>query len=195
MPSTWLGRDSNGILRDFSADEIDESSMPAEVQGANENPFPEPFVIQSNVSDEAVLHVETTNTAQTANLFETQSTDGVLFSVGPRGDVQILKKGDADATPVVLINPQSMNEDPDADLLQVKNNFGVNAAGVTKNGYFYVADLPEGAGGPTEGVPDNAELEAGQCIIWFDKTNGSAKLMVKAKSANGTVVTGSVSLT
>jgi hypothetical protein len=36
MPSTWLGRDSNGILRDFSADEIDENQTPAEVQGGSE---------------------------------------------------------------------------------------------------------------------------------------------------------------
>lgn len=40
---------------------------------------------------------------------------------------------------------------------------------------------------------DNA-IQAGQVVIWFDSTNGAAKLMLKGKTANGTVVTGSVAL-
>lgn len=38
-------------------------------------------------------------------------------------------------------------------------------------------------------------LLAGQMEIWFDQTNGAAKLMIKGKTANGSVVTGSVNLT
>jgi hypothetical protein len=40
----------------------------------------------------------------------------------------------------------------------------------------------------------DAELDPGMCSLWFDQTNGAAKLMVKAKSTNGTVVTGSLAL-
>jgi hypothetical protein len=43
-------------------------------------------------------------------------------------------------------------------------------------------------------VPADADLAAGEAAVWFDSTNGASKLMVKAKSANGTVVTGSVTL-
>jgi len=43
-------------------------------------------------------------------------------------------------------------------------------------------------------APADAALAAGECSLWFDQTNGAAKLMVKAKSANGTVVTGSLAL-
>lgn len=34
----------------------------------------------------------------------------------------------------------------------------------------------------------------GQLAIWFDQTNGAAKLMIKAAQADGTIVTGSVTL-
>jgi hypothetical protein len=53
------------------------------------------------------------------------------------------------------------------------------------------------AGQPMIGVvaaPPDGDLAASQVSLWFDDTNGLAKLMVKGKSANGTVVTGSIPL-
>lgn len=47
--------------------------------------------------------------------------------------------------------------------------------------------------GPNAAAAD-ASLFAGWFSFWLDDTNGAAKLMVKAKSADGTVVTGSVNL-
>jgi hypothetical protein len=44
-------------------------------------------------------------------------------------------------------------------------------------------------------APADADLAAGDCALWFDQTNGAAKLMIKAKTADGTVVTGAVNLT
>lgn len=44
-------------------------------------------------------------------------------------------------------------------------------------------------------APSDGSLSAGQLALWFDKTNGAGKLMIKAKTTNGTVATGSVSLT
>jgi hypothetical protein len=46
----------------------------------------------------------------------------------------------------------------------------------------------------TDAAPADAALAANQFTLWLDATNGAAKLMVKAKSANGTVVYGSVAL-
>lgn len=43
-------------------------------------------------------------------------------------------------------------------------------------------------------APADAAISAGEAAIWFDSTNGSAKLMVKAKQADGTVKTGSIPL-
>lgn len=48
---------------------------------------------------------------------------------------------------------------------------------------------------PINSAPDGANIAAGGCQLWLDSTNGASKLMIKAKSANGTVVTGSVNLT
>jgi hypothetical protein len=46
----------------------------------------------------------------------------------------------------------------------------------------------------THAAPADASLSAGDLALWFDQTNGAAKLMVKGKSANGTVVTAAVAL-
>ena len=43
-------------------------------------------------------------------------------------------------------------------------------------------------------APADIDINSGMACLWFDQTNGASKLMVKAKSANGTVVTGSVAL-
>ncbi len=44
-------------------------------------------------------------------------------------------------------------------------------------------------------APADGDLAAGQLAIWFDQTDGAAKLMIKAKTANGTVAVGEVALT
>jgi len=65
-------------------------------------------------------------------------------------------------------------------------HFRVSAAGdVIGSGFVSTA---------LHAAPADAALSAGQAALWFDQTNGASKLMVKAKSANGTVVTGSVTL-
>lgn len=43
-------------------------------------------------------------------------------------------------------------------------------------------------------APPDELIANGGFALWLDATNGAAKLMVKAKSADGTVVTGSLNL-
>lgn len=45
-------------------------------------------------------------------------------------------------------------------------------------------------------APADGDLSAGDCYLWFDQTNGvgNTKLMVKGKSADGTVKTASIVL-
>jgi hypothetical protein len=43
-------------------------------------------------------------------------------------------------------------------------------------------------------APADGGIDTGAVSLWFDQTNGAAKLMVKGKQEDGTVVTGSVSL-
>jgi hypothetical protein len=71
------------------------------------------------------------------------------------------------------------------------DNFWAMGSGTTalsrfnKDGYFMTAKTA---------APADGDINTGEMAIWFDSTNGAAKLMVKAKQADGTVKTGSVSL-
>lgn len=51
---------------------------------------------------------------------------------------------------------------------------------VSKNGYFINRKVA---------APADAELAANEVALWLDATDGAGKLMVKAKTANGTVAT------
>ena len=57
---------------------------------------------------------------------------------------------------------------------------------VSRNGYLLIHT--------GSGLPADAELFAGELILWFDQTDGAAKLMLKGKTTNGTVRVGSVNL-
>lgn len=163
--------------------------------GSNDNPVTEPFVIQSGTADEAVLHLEATNAAQTGNLLQTQTAVGLATGIGPTGTMEVRAVGEPNATPTLKVNNQNLEDDAIADIVQIANSWGAPTNGTTKSGYFYLKDDADFAGNPAEGAPADTELSAGQCILWFDKSNGAGKLMVKAKTANGTVVTGTVNLT
>lgn len=65
---------------------------------------------------------------------------------------------------------------------------GVFVKHSTDTGWSYVAISAR-----TE--PPNALISNRQMLLWFDPTNGAAKLMIKAKQNDGTVVTGEVALT
>lgn len=56
---------------------------------------------------------------------------------------------------------------------------------VSENGYFTTRKTS---------APADAELSASEVAFWFDDTDGAAKLKIKGKSADGTVVTGEVAL-
>lgn len=61
-----------------------------------------------------------------------------------------------------------------------------DAVAIDSDGYFHTSKVA---------APADGSLSAGEVKLWFDDTNGAAKLMIKGKSADGTVVTGSVTLT
>jgi|ETNvirenome_6_85_1030632.scaffolds.fasta_scaffold67200_3 hypothetical protein len=52
------------------------------------------------------------------------------------------------------------------------------------DGYIHQADANDAA-------PADADLDASSFVLWYDDTNDA--IMVKAKAADGTVVTGTVS--
>lgn len=65
------------------------------------------------------------------------------------------------------------------------NDFSAHYGGFNRNGYFHTKKAA---------APSDGEIAAGELVLWFDPTNGAAKVMWKAKQADGTVRTGSVSL-
>jgi len=71
------------------------------------------------------------------------------------------------------------------NLREWQSSLGTVYGTVSENGYVTTRK---------NAAPDDAELTAGEATYWFDSTNGAAKFMIKAKQADGTVVTGSVAL-
>jgi hypothetical protein len=56
---------------------------------------------------------------------------------------------------------------------------------VNKSGYMGVG---------LHAAPADAAVATGECMVWFDQTNGAAKLMLKGKTADGTVATAAIAL-
>lgn len=72
-----------------------------------------------------------------------------------------------------------------ANLREWQDAIGTVCSTVSENGYFTTRK---------NSAPADAEIATGEAAYWFDSTNGAAKFMIKAKQADGTVVTGSVAL-
>lgn len=97
----------------------------------------------------------------------------------------------------------AVGTDPDDTVLAV---FGANntvaaplvVLGKTAGSFYNViAAVIEGlliAG--THAAPADGDLIGGECVLWFDQTNGvgNTKLMLKGKSADGTVKTATILL-
>lgn len=72
-----------------------------------------------------------------------------------------------------------------ASIFEAQDSSGAYYSKFDKAGYFMTKKTS---------APADADLAAGEMALWFDSTNGAAKLMVKAKEAGGTVRTASVAL-
>jgi hypothetical protein len=80
----------------------------------------------------------------------------------------------------------TLYSNPAADGLRIIDQSGNTILGrVNKGGYFMTR---------LNAAPADADVATGELAWWFDATNGAAKLMIKAKQADGTVKTGSVTL-
>lgn len=73
-----------------------------------------------------------------------------------------------------------------ANIMEVQDSTTAVLSGFSKDGYWFTKKIA---------APADGDLVASQVMIWFDDTNGAAKLMIKAKEAGGTVRTGEVALT
>lgn len=115
------------------------------------------------------------------------------FNGGTITQALTIDQPDATAVPLRVNGTSGMN--PLATVLEVDDDStsGIALLYVTHGGQVVVSDtgLLVVSG---RAAPADSALLAAQASIWYDSTNGASKLMVKAKSANGTVVTGAVNL-
>lgn len=72
-----------------------------------------------------------------------------------------------------------------ANIVEISKEDGQIFSRFNKDGYYVTAKVA---------APADADLSANELSIWFDATNGAGKAMFKGKTANGTVVSGSVAL-
>lgn len=72
-----------------------------------------------------------------------------------------------------------------ADLISLFDSSSNLLSRVNHAGYFMTEK---------NSAPPDGDIFSGELAWWFDDTNGASKAMFKGKSANGTVVTGSVTL-
>jgi hypothetical protein len=96
--------------------------------------------------------------------------ESALFEGSGVGKVKLILKGAAGQT---------------ADLQQWQNSSAASLAKIDKNGTFFTK---------ANAAPADASINTNDMALWFDPTNGAAKLMVKAKQADGTVQIGSIPL-
>jgi hypothetical protein len=126
-----------------------------------------------------------------------QIVDGhQIFAPGPTFDSQdeqvtiaadsgLLVESPTTPGDLAVLRPSQITARSDSSVIQALNNAGAQFCALTSFGILISA---------VHAAPDSDYLGPGDLVLWFDQSNGAAKLMVKAKTANGTVVTGSVNL-
>lgn len=111
-------------------------------------------------------------------------TGALLFNVAPTGGVQIFMQTGSSSTPLTV-----QAQDGASYPLYIAPTgevwLGNFAAKVDAAGRYSTS---------AHSAPADGDIADGEMTIWFDQTNGAAKLKIKAKQANGTVVTGEVAL-
>lgn len=116
--------------------------------------------------------------AQSTDIFEALAHSGQGIFVGPGGQLGIAP----DAANVSLTVAAG---DAATDPVNVTSAVGAIIFRVDVTGAFATR---------AHAAPADAAIATGECYLWFDQTNGAAKLMLKAKQADGTVKTGSVNV-
>jgi hypothetical protein len=110
---------------------------------------------------------EASSGVETMNLYTTGMLENILNHAGATGHRIILSASHS------------------GDALRIENSSNATLSRINKDGYYITKKNT---------APADADISAGEMALWFDPTNGAAKLMIKAKTNDGTVVTGNVTL-
>lgn len=121
------------------------------------------------------------------SFFATNNNTGASFCVGGQsndGVLTVMGGGHWGNNPSIISRKRASQT---GSLFEAQSNDGATVySRFDQNGYFMTRKTV---------APADADLASGEMALWFDSTNGAAKLMVKAKEAGGTVRTATVALT
>lgn len=194
--------------QDGGSDELDLTGL----SGGFQNPFPDPveFLSTLKVSGASVL-LETDDSVGDY-ILKIQAPVGYHQSSGDGYLIQIFA---GDGTEIMNFDPSgtlnisdSVEESYQANINLMRagelgNNTVIRAGGAPANDRIAISDatrnvmrvLASGAVAiGANAAPIDADVGVGHMILWFDPANGAAKLKVKSKQADGTVVFGELAL-
>jgi hypothetical protein len=158
-------------------------------------------LIAGNGGNATATSGSTTNGGNGGNVTIRAGSGGTAFNTaGTVGQVLMQVSG---GTTVMTLSPSTQNvliqtsaanvvgqvikatASQSSNLQEWQDNSANILSTISENGYYTTRK---------NSAPADAELSSGELALWFDSTNGAGKLMIKAKTANGTVVTGQVAL-
>jgi hypothetical protein len=128
------------------------------------------------------LHIESGGTFQEAAITLVDNTAGNPGQINIDTFSGLGLSPEGSSNPVLNITPRAAHT---GRLVKITDDQAVETLVVSVGGYLLIK---------THAAPADAALAAGECALWFDQTNGAAKLMVKAKQADGAVKTAAVAL-
>jgi hypothetical protein len=133
------------------------------------------------------LVIRSTDDDNTFDVFAVQTQDGsVTFGIDPFG---YLSATGADLT--ALTNTTPLKVSASSGRLTTRD---LASFSITSGGSYVRIDHTGTLIFKNNAAPADGDLSANECAIWFDRTNGAGKLMVKAKTQDGTVVAGELAL-
>src|SRR6266536_1307700 len=133
-----------------------------------------PLTLTSPAPGTPTLHLISA-AGEAGDVFLVEDNAGVnLFELDAVGDV-LFQSGSGSCDFLIQSQAGSNNHDFHTTNGYTFNKASVRVAGITTNGGLLTA---------LHAAPADAELSNGDCVLWFDQTNGvgNTKLMVKAKS-------------
>jgi hypothetical protein len=132
------------------------------------------------------IAIKSTDDDNTFDVFVIQNADGsTTFGIDPFG---YLSASGADLG--ALTNTTPLKVSASSGFLTTRDlaSFAIN------NGSYVRIDHNGALIFKNNAAPADGDIGANECAIWFDRTNGAGKLMVKAKTQDGTVVAGELAL-
>lgn len=175
MAQVYSFVDENGVTRLFAEIHPDPAGTPF-----NGGTITDGLVI-APVTDTLTLELDAV-AGQTADVLDVNGLNGGAVTINHDGVLSINQP--STTLPVIAVNQRSGNT---GELLDFSQNFAPFAT--------LLRVQQDGAlGVQLHAAPADANVATGECVVWFDQTNGAAKLMLKGKTANGTVVAAAIAL-